>query len=107
MSRGILSGSSWSNQDTLAVAGTAQMLALGAETATFAAEVRFIRIYSTKAIYIAKDSTEIGNNADGGENCREYIPGSVLVEMPWVGVNVYFVDVSGSDTPTAYVTGHK
>jgi len=107
MSRGILSGSSWANQDTIASANTAQLLALGAETTTFATEVRFIRIYASHAIYYAKDATEIDLDADGGENCREYLPATTVWEEPWVGQNVYIKNAVAGETPTVYVVGFK
>ena len=103
MSRGIHGETSYSNTDTLSVAGTGELVGSGANT--FAAEVRYIAIHASAAIYVAKDSTNIASAAAGAADDREYIPATTLVTIPWRGLDMYFVDVSGSDTPTIYVTG--
>jgi hypothetical protein len=63
--------------------------------------------YADLGVYIAKDGTEIDLAADGGEDCRITIPaGSNLpLLIPWSGLNVYFLNTTGSETPTIHVLG--
>ena len=107
MSRGLLGDYNYPNQDTIASANTAQLLALGAETETFAVDVGFITItYASKACYIAKDATNIAADAGGAVDDRIYIPeGASGITLPWGGRYVYFVNAVAGETPFVAVVG--
>ena len=107
MSRGLIGDFNYPNQDTIAVANTAQLLALGAETTTFAVYVSFLTImYADKACYIAKDAVNAAAAAGGAVDDRIYIPeGASGITLPWGGNDVYFVNAVGGETPTLYVVG--
>jgi hypothetical protein len=107
MSRGLLGDFNYPNQDTIASANTAQLLALGSETTTFAVDVKFVTImYASKACYIAKDSTNVDANAGGAVDDRIYVPeGASGITLPWGGRDVYFKNAVAGETPTLYVVG--
>lgn len=100
-------GDLYANNDTIASADTAQLLAAGAETTTFAAKVRFIMVtYASGACWIAKNTTEAGTTAAGGRDDRVYIAeGTVGLILPWSGQDVAFINAVASATPSLYVVG--
>ena len=95
------------NNDTIAGAGVAQLVAAGAETTTFASQVRYIIVtYASGACWIAKDATEAAATAGGAVDDRIYIPsGATGLVFPWSGTDVAFVNAVGGETPSIYVAG--
>ena len=108
MSKGITGARNYANQDKIASSNTAQLLALGAETSTFATPVAFLTItYTDKACYVAKDATNAAAVAGGAVDDRIYVAeGTIGLTLPWTGANVYFVNAVAGETPTTYVVGH-
>ena len=104
----INTGTNYANQDTLAVAGTAQLLALGAETVTFAKAVDFLTImYVSHDTYIAKTSAKVTAAAGGAADDRIFVKASTTgVTIPWGDASVYFLNVVTAETPAIYVVGH-
>ena len=95
------------NNDTIASANTAQLVAAGAETTTFGSQVRFILItHVTGACWIAKNTTEAAATAGGAVDDRIYIPsGGTFMVLPWSGKDVAFVNAVSGETPSLYVVG--
>jgi hypothetical protein len=107
MGRGIGQGINYPNNDTLATAGTAQLVAAGAETTTFAVDVRFVTItYVDKDVWLAKTSAKAGTAAGGAADDRLLIKaGTTGLTLPWSGRDVYFVNATTGETPAIYLFG--
>ena len=93
------------NNDTIAVANTAQLVAAGAETTTFASQVRYIIVtYASGACWIAKNATEAAATAGGAIDDRIYIPsGATGLVFPWSGTDVAFLNATAGETPSIYL----
>ncbi|MBW3545142.1 MAG: hypothetical protein KY428_05995 [Bacteroidetes bacterium] len=98
----------YTNTDTLALTGTAQLLAEGSETASFAAPVKELLITRANLdCYIATTAAAAGAVSSGAEYGRIFIPsGSIKMRIPWTGQNVYFVNVNATETPNIHVIGY-
>lgn len=97
----------YSNYDTIGVAGTAQILASGAEATTFTTPVAKLVVLSiSHNAYIAKTAALVAAAPGGAEDGRILIQANQhMVEIPWFSENVYFVNVVGGETPTISVIG--
>jgi hypothetical protein len=107
MGRGIGQGINYPNNDTLTTAGTAQLVAAGAETTTFAVDVRFVTItYVDKDVWLAKTSAKCSATAGGAADDRQFVKaGTTGLTVPWSGKDVYFVNATTGETPALYLFG--
>ena len=97
----------YSNYDTLAAAGTEQLLAAGAEATTFVTPVtELLILYVSHSVYIAKTAALVAAAPGGTENGRILIQaGQHQVKIPWFSKDVYFLNSAGGETPTISVVG--
>ena len=95
------------NNDTIAVANTAQLVAAGAETTTFGSHCRYIIVtHASGACWIAKSTATAAATAGGAIDDRIYIPaGCSGLVLPWSGEDVAFVNAVAAQTPSIYVVG--
>lgn len=102
-----MTGKYYSNYDTLAVAGTNQRLAAGAETSTFTTRVTTLRIlHVSHDCYIAKTAALVVAAPGGAEDGRILIQADQhMVDIPWFSNDVFFLNAVAAQTPTIGVIG--
>ena len=109
-------GKLYANNDTIAVANTAQLLAAGAETNTFnvldpntgkATGIRWLGImYASGDCWISKTEAGAAATAGGDEDDRIFIAATTAgLSIPWSGADVYFLNAVTGETPSIYVIG--
>lgn len=93
------------NNATLSVTNTAQLV--GSGTHTFASAPNWIMVtYASKACWLAETAAKVVAAADGTDNSRIYVPeGASGLVFRWDGADVYFVNATGSETPSLYLVG--
>lgn len=100
-----MSKRTYSNEDTLASAGTSQRLDSAGGTSTFDESVDQIMVTSSHDAFIAKTSSEINTQGSGGRDDRAYIEANKPTVLPWSGSDIFFLNANSAETPTVYVTG--
>ena len=97
----------WPCENTLAAAGTAEIMGAGGADPTFPLTVKFIEIgYVDLDCFIAPTEAALASASDGTLGGRIFLKaetgGRVL---PWNSTDVWFENVTAAETPTLYING--
>jgi len=97
----------WPVENTLSVASTAEIMGAGAPEDTFPLTAKFLEIgYVDKDCFIGPTEASLATAADGSQGGRIFIKaesgGRVI---PWNSREVWFINATGSETPTLYING--
>jgi hypothetical protein len=93
-------------EQTLAVAGTAELMGAG-PTESFDTQPTFLEIgYASLDCFIAETEAALGSAADGSLEGRIFIKsGTVGRIIPWGSRTVWFVNKTSEEKPALYVVG--
>jgi len=97
----------WPVENTLGVAGTAEIMGAGGTAPTFPLTVKFIEIgYVDLDCWIAPTEAALASAGDGDAGGRVFLKAETGGRiLPWESTDVWFENVTAAETPTLYING--